>query len=240
MWGPDLYGLTLYIGQSLTPSSSATPVLRSASGRFQAQQSYCGLDVFGFDEGGGGRVVWELPLRSDPNHQCRLALRPDGNMVIYADDGHWVWQSHTAGTGANNRLIMRNNGDLTLYTASWRPVWSGHYGVIRTSYAMVTNQVLYRGQWLHYGSTWFGLRPSGDVGVYRSGHQIWSAHTAGKGGDALRLDTTGALTLRTKGGHRVWSSPWKTSSSIMHLGVSYSGDVQIRDQYGVLMWHTRT
>lgn len=57
------------------------------------------------------------------NHQYRLIMQNDGNLVIYKAGGTPIWASNTAGTDAK-RLVLQGDGNLVLYNSSGIPIWA--------------------------------------------------------------------------------------------------------------------
>ncbi len=89
--------------------------LHSASRQYvAAEQTDGNFVVYGY-----GQAIWSS--RTAGTGRSRLALQPDGNLVVYSGSGAPVWQSSTAGTGPGV-LAMQDDGNLVLY-ASGRPVW---------------------------------------------------------------------------------------------------------------------
>ena len=59
-----------------------------------------------------------------PGERFRLDLQEDGNLAVIRTDGaETIWQSGTAGKGAN-RLVMQKDGNLVLYARDGEPLWA--------------------------------------------------------------------------------------------------------------------
>ena len=103
-----------------------------------------------------------------PNAHYRLAMQPDGNLVLYSD-GHPLWASNTA-EHPGAVLAMQGDGDLVIYEGN-RPIWSS--GTERG------------------GNTrdYLSLQDNGNVTVESpAGRLIWATATAVEG---LRLGDSG-------------------------------------------------
>lgn len=61
---------------------------------------------------------------------ARMAMRSDGNLVIYDERGGIRWASNTSGSG--NYAVFQADGNLVVYNAAGQPLWSsgsaGHNG----------------------------------------------------------------------------------------------------------------
>lgn len=108
---------------------------------------------------GGEMLTLDNEIRSD-NGRFVLVYQPDGNLVLYVDDGQPIWASQTAGT-SNGYVTMQRDGNLVIYNARGEPMW-------HTS----THN--------HPGSV-LALQDDGNLVIYRpDGTPIWASGTAGR------------------------------------------------------------
>lgn len=70
-----------------------------------------------------------LPGRSlqSPNGLYTLAMQTDGNLVLYGNDGQWLWHTNTFGKPVT-QLAVQGDGNLVLYTATGYVWASGTHG----------------------------------------------------------------------------------------------------------------
>jgi hypothetical protein len=89
----------------------------------------------------------EEHLTSD-NHQYRLVMQNDGNLVLYDARRHPLWSSNTQGQRVE-KCIMQRDGNLVLYLHNGQPAWSSNTQGKPGSYLLVQNDgnmVIYRPQ----------------------------------------------------------------------------------------------
>jgi hypothetical protein len=63
-----------------------------------------------------GKALWST--RTAGNKYDYFVMQNDGNLVIYTASGKAIWESHTAKSGAGNRLTLAANGALALTKGS--------------------------------------------------------------------------------------------------------------------------
>ncbi|MCY8087230.1 hypothetical protein OZL46_14055 [Bacillus sonorensis] len=56
------------------------------------------------------------------NRKYRFIFQTDGNLVLYENQDHTVWNTNTDGTGAN-RAILQTDGNFVIYATDDRPLW---------------------------------------------------------------------------------------------------------------------
>ncbi len=83
-----------------------------------------------------GAVRWASGTRSPG---ATLTLLQDGNLVIRATNGKWLWESRTRGSGTE-RIQVSDDGSLRIYTGTWsgtrrltsvRMLWSSQTGPVK-------------------------------------------------------------------------------------------------------------
>jgi hypothetical protein len=95
----------------------------------------------------GEMLKAEEHLTSD-NHQYRLVMQRDGNLVLYDQRRQPLWASNTQGQRVE-RCIMQRDGNLVLYLRNGQPVWASNTAGKPGSYLVVQddgNMVIYRPQ----------------------------------------------------------------------------------------------
>ena len=103
-------GQSLLFGQGLT----------SESGRYRFLVQPDGNLVIYED----GEPIWSTQTNGAPRpQQVRLDLQPDGNVVLYNQDGSPRWATDTPGTPATD-LVMQDDGNLVLYGEDGTPYWA--------------------------------------------------------------------------------------------------------------------
>ncbi|WP_189939175.1 hypothetical protein [Streptomyces sulfonofaciens] len=88
--------------------------------------------------------------------RARMVMQGDGNLVIYDENGHARWASHTSGSG--NRAVFQADGNLVVYNSASQPLWTsqtaGHNGAELV------------------------LQNDGNVVIEQGGHAFWTSGTA--------------------------------------------------------------
>jgi len=82
------------------------------------------------------------------NHQYRLVMQRDGNLVLYDRRRHPLWASNTEGQRVE-KCIMQRDGNLVLYLRNGQPVWASNTAGKPGSYLLVQNDgnmVIYQPQ----------------------------------------------------------------------------------------------
>lgn len=93
------------------------------------------------------------------NGRYALAYQPDGNLVLYRDDGKPLWSSKTSGTSAG-AAAMQEDGNFVIYNADGVPVWASNTG--------------------GYPGATVSMQSDGNVVIYTSsGAPIWATGTSG-------------------------------------------------------------
>lgn len=64
------------------------------------------------------RALWQAGTGGNP--LSRLAVQPDGNMVVYDMNQRPLWWT---GTNQRDKLILQNDGNLVLYNGRNQPLW---------------------------------------------------------------------------------------------------------------------
>lgn len=103
------------------PAAAATGTGASATGAGATGAGASGAGSVGASAAAGVGASTEVPSLAVPGSS--LALHDDGNLVLSAPDGSWLWRSRTAGhPGAT--LTLQDDGNLVLYGADGKRVWS--------------------------------------------------------------------------------------------------------------------
>jgi hypothetical protein len=83
-----------------------------------------------------GAVKWSFGTRTPGS---TLTLFQDGDLVIRAPNGKWLWRTATSGSGTE-RLQLHGDGTLRLYTGTWtgtrrltdtKMIWGSHTGPVK-------------------------------------------------------------------------------------------------------------
>jgi hypothetical protein len=107
--------------------------------------------VYAGDRLNPGEMLRPKEHLTSENHQYRLVLQEDGNLVLYEGPRHALWASNTQGQRVV-KCIMQGDGNLVLYLRNGQPVWDSHTAGKPGSYLLVQNDgnmVIYqpRGVW---------------------------------------------------------------------------------------------
>jgi surface antigen len=107
-----------------------------------------------------------------PNREYQFVMQADGNLVLYNNSGHPLWNSNTAGNpGAY--LAMQPDGNLVVYSLSGQPLWSS--GTAGNPGDDVQ------------------VQSDGNVVIYSSGSTaLWATNTSTGGGGGGIVRKTGA------------------------------------------------
>ena len=120
----------------------------------------------------------------------RLAMQPDGNLVLYGPDDDTLWASNTAGH-PEARLTLLDDGSLVL---SWP---DGKRVLAKPDSELAAGDTLEPGQSLvsPKGKFRLVLQPDGNLVQTKSGKgPVWATGT--RGDNRLTLDTEGNLAVR--------------------------------------------
>ena len=82
------------------------------------------------------------------NHQYRLVMQRDGNLVLYGPGRHPLWAANTEGQRVE-KCIMQSDGNLVLYHRNGQPVWASNTVGKPGSYLLIQNDgnmVIYQPQ----------------------------------------------------------------------------------------------
>jgi hypothetical protein len=102
-------------GADLAVESNADLVMYDRSERVWSS----GSSNSGLSPGEHLEPGWYL---DSPAGTCRLVMKRDGNLVLYASDGRTLWSSETPGSpGAF--AVMDSDGNLAVYSASDHLLW---------------------------------------------------------------------------------------------------------------------
>lgn len=182
----------------------------------------------------------------------RLALEPDGNLVVYSAAGKPLWASRTAGRDIT-ALMIHDRGRLVLKSAQNTLPWSSDYPPPRwDGWNNVTDgRRLRRGQCLRNGSLVsdngeYALVVGEGAGAYlcrTDGPMLWAVDIGHGEGYELTLD--GRLVARTADGTERPAESLRLSSSTAaelagrnaaQMLVTDHGSVAIADDAGTLIW----
>lgn len=170
-----------------------------------------------------------------PDHQLRLAMQSDGNLVLYRSDGTAAWS--TATSGKRHRVTMQGDGNLVMYagtTSMWSTSTDGFHGAELV------------------------LQDDGNLVVYQNGRALWSQ---GSGilynqlhpGAVLRdggsitspnrqysavMQADGNFVLYRAGGVAQWAT--STNGPNRHLVMQSDGNLVVYRDGSVPVWSTET
>lgn len=142
-------------------------------------------------------------LRS-PNHQYKLAMQTDGNLVEYGADGKAIWASDTSGTG--NYASMQTDGNLVVYSSARVAKWSSNTSDFPGSVLWVKDDGslrVFRNQVMVWSrvSGYLGARLQPGVTLNPEDY-LWSENHQHK----LLMQGDGNLVVYTRAGKATWAS----------------------------------
>jgi hypothetical protein len=175
----------------------------------------------------GTELAADRPVTS-ANGQYSLVMQQDGNLVLYANPGKAIWDTHTQGRGL--KAVMQKDGNLVVYTPAGKPQFDTATGGHPGAQLAVQND----GNLVIYGPdgevlwgrqlTWSTARPGdvldagrvvrsankkcflamqddGNLVLYRAADKkaLWDARTGGNPGARAQMQTDGNLVVVSSG-----------------------------------------
>ena len=209
---------TLTAGQALT-AGTVHDTVTSANGRFvlQVTSKMVSMTEWVPAAHGGSTSSVSVWSRYDAsqrdiggNDATTLRVGKDGNVSLRTAKGHTLWSTHTARSGAHDRLHLSNAGGLRLSTAGGKSVWSSH----TSSIVRGPGERLASGASLTLQPGWgdtparvhtLSMRRGGELVLTCGSHVGWRSHTHTRG-SYLVMQTNGRLVIRTPKGRAVWAT----------------------------------
>ncbi|MET7684029.1 protein kinase [Streptomyces sp. NPDC005423] len=124
-----------------TPGKSSTASARTGASKVPAGATSSPSPTASATTGSGARLPDVLVVRarhllnagdSLQTRRTRLLMQPDGNLVLYDENGKARWASDTSGDGL--RALFQEDGNFVIYDAAAKPVWAsdsaGHPGAV--------------------------------------------------------------------------------------------------------------
>jgi hypothetical protein len=204
------YGASVLVaGETLTERGE----LASPSGEFIMFISEGDLILqqnieLGGTAGGVSEAVWDVNALANPPARYRnstLTMQRNGNLVLRDRLGEVLWQTHTAGTGGHNRLVLRDSGRFQVRTGDDAVVWGSH----TTGVLLAPGNSLRSGAYLRYRPrgthrvTQLTMRRTGRLLLTVNGARVWRTPTA-MPGSYLRMGRHGDLAIIGPNGERLW------------------------------------
>jgi hypothetical protein len=120
-----------------SPGLAQNEMLVSPNGKYAAVMQLDGNFVINAD----GKAIWSTQTQGKGRQPYRLAMQPDGNLVIYGSSDHDVnlpgygvcaansaciaiWSSGPGGGSAPYTLKMQDDGNLVVYNSASLAVWA--------------------------------------------------------------------------------------------------------------------
>ena len=217
---------TLNDGQSIY-SSNKNSVLRLESGRLSLYSNF--------------KYIWGTSLSS--GYASRLVNQPDGNLVVYSNNGTPIWASNTDNKGAST-LHMQSDGNLVLYAQSGTS-WSSNSNSIadptlRVNDTLGSNYAVFKDQVAMSLDKTYKLimQPDGNLVLYGAHGAVWASNTDGTGANRLNQQDDGNLVLYNPAGKALWASN-TANRGLSSLVVQTDGNVVIYSGSGP-SWSTNT
>ncbi len=204
-----------------------------------------GYTYLGSDHLNNGQVMLENQYIESPNGIYALALRPDGNLVLFGF-GAAIWDSSTNQTDASC-LKMQGDGNLVLYNAKGIALWSTKTDGNGFSMPQVQsdgNFIMHRNS--DYATTWSTNTGGHYVYDYFGSNKLANGQTltinqylrSSDGRYALILRENGDLVLYGPGYHTFWDSH-TSGSNANRLVMQGDGNLVLYNG-GVAKWSSKT
>jgi hypothetical protein len=185
---------------------------------------------------------------TDPAY--RLVMKTNGNLAVYKGSDA-IWQSHTAGTGSDNRLVLKSSGELVIYTSSNRVVWSSHTASANSSTRPTRLVMKTNGHLVLYTSSgkpiWSSVKGKYTVADYTrlyAGHSISANHTLGstlyEPRYRLIVRSNGNVLVYRRGGGVMWQSHTAHTGRHNRMVLQRDGNLVIYTRSNKALWQSRT
>ncbi|MDQ2836400.1 MAG: hypothetical protein M3Y42_02885 [Actinomycetota bacterium] len=218
---------TLLSGQSLVGHSTRSSLI-SLNGAFglsvadfmvtieetetNASHDYSGTGTW-FADGDGAPGL-------DGHDNSVLSMQTDGNLVLYTSKHRVIWQSHTAGKGKGDRLVLEPLGNLVIISSANQAIWSTGSGraMLGSGKALASNASLIW-VWPHDCPTRLQMQGDGNLVLSVRGRVTWQSHSHSPGAH-LGLRTNGDLAIfAARTGGVVWAThtPNRSADSWLEL-----------------------
>ncbi|WP_169587467.1 curculin domain-containing protein [Antrihabitans stalactiti] len=180
---------------------------------------------------------------SGTGHQSpgRVAMQPDGNLVVYNAGNHPVWSARTDGNPGSH-LAVQDDGNVVIYRPGGGAAWASYTNARPASGDTIgSDEALYPGHELvsQDGRTMLTFQVDGNVVVYRGGRALWSSRTDRHEPGRLAMQHDGNLVAYDKWNTPLWSSRTDRNPG-SRLVVQNDGNVVVYRPVGGAAWATNT
>jgi pimeloyl-ACP methyl ester carboxylesterase len=184
-----------------------------------------------------------------PDARYRLVYQPDGNLVLYRNDGAPAWSSGTYGQSAG-QAYMQRDGNFVVYDAASRPVWHastynhpGAYLIVNNSGTITVADAAGATLWSSPQPPWnVNPTPTAPTGLdtLAPGGRVYpgQAVSSADGRFALTYQTDGNLVLYGPGGVPRWST--QVFSSPAYAEMQVDGNFVVYASNGTPVWASNT
>jgi hypothetical protein len=176
-------------------------------------------------------------------------MQSDGNLVIYDQSNHALWNSQTNGSpGAH--VVMQTDGNMVIYSSSNAALWASytlhnpdHLGYVNTTISPGIGSMarFYPGQSIDTADRRFHLilQRDGNLVLYSPTHALWATGTDGKPVAFLTLQPDGNLVLYDRSGTPLWYSRTHSFANL-RLIVQQDGNLVLYNSTNYPYWNTST
>ena len=180
------------------------------------------------------------------NRNFAFVMQPDGNLVLYGNNGYPLWLSNTLQKNTSSTFLrMQSDGNLVLYGNAGTPLWStGTYGNPGAKLVMQTdgNLVLYSSNDTPLWSTGTGGKVNFlNTNKLLSGQSILSNQNIISTDLKINLilQADGNLVLYSSNGTPLWNAGTNGNNK-SYLNLQTDGNLVLYSSNGTPLWNTGT
>lgn len=169
-----------------------------------------------------------------------LTLERDGNLVLWSGSKP-VWASVTDNRGGKV-VRVEENGNIVMYNDEGKVIWESgsNVGVINNDGLLLREMTIPGHSLVSINKqNKLSFTSDGNLVVEKSGKEVWSSHSGGKGGKYLVFQNDGNLVIYGDS----WSAIWSTSTGgigAVHAVMQNDGNFVLYNKNNQSVWATAT